>query len=98
MLLAGRENLDCLYFMYVMQMDCMRGEGKLCVSDRLPARMRAQVCFCGCHYVAYVKQQPGDVWAVCNDAVVSHVGAWPAVRKHCAGRPFQPSLLFYEAV
>jgi hypothetical protein len=64
--------------------------------------LRSVVCFYGRHYASFVRSGDGSggggAWRLFDDASVSHVGEWPAVRAACARGHLQPCVLFYERV
>ncbi len=71
--------------------------------------LRSMVCFHGVqqrhpaslggHYVAYVWSSADCAWLLFDDAMVSRVGTWAAVRNRIKGEDGpQPSMLFFGPV
>ncbi|KAL4433789.1 hypothetical protein ABPG75_000230 [Micractinium tetrahymenae] len=63
---------------------------------RMRYQLRSMVCYYGQHYSALVWADDLGAWLMFDDAAVSRVGGWEAVRRKCEAGRIQPSVLFYE--
>ena len=72
----------------------------------LKYELRGMVCYYGSHYASFVRTDTRDAfgfappgpasWTKVDDASVSEVGSWEALRDACARGHLQPTVLFYE--
>lgn len=60
-----------------------------------PHRLRAVVCYYGQHYHAFIYKPEARSWFMFDDATVTQVGDWAAVKRKCIAGRIQPSVLFF---
>ncbi len=60
-------------------------------------RLSSLVCYYGQHYQAIVWRPEQNAYMLFDDASVSRVGGWDAVKAKCQAGRIQPSVLFYQA-
>ena len=61
-------------------------------------RLSSMVCYYGAHYQALLLLPDTKRWTLVDDASVSDVGSWAAVRHKCQLGRIQPSMLFFEKI